>query len=389
MKIRPLSVHETRIVPVYYNSARETYVSEREELEPRKTNVDLPIAAYVNEKSISQVAKELFSGNSPADVITRNRLRLAIEWADALTNPGSKLFIKDAAMKRDVAARPIPLSKRYFSEQKVLKHDEVKELIPAEARSALLDPDINRLLKIRAMLADRSNMLTALGYINVGEGKWGRLHGMARHESGREMTPLSIQYTKKQLEDLERSIKEEMGRAIVSKMTKRMDVIDNSLESVQSRIQDEMTQPEEKRNKTRLDRLRRQEAELLLQEKDEIAHQKRMWEARAPVHIPQLASYLTHGRESEKMRDRKVDTYKVINEDLGLLQKKPKQKARGPMPTRRSGRTQHVPGEMFDFEEAGRKAERKAAKKKGSDGAGPSHQVKARRYRKRRAATRR
>eukprot|EP00899_Mesostigma_viride_P004116 jgi/Mesvir1/13705/Mv06935-RA.1 len=320
-------------------------------------------------------------------------LDLALTWEKELSESEWRLQKKAKNRDRDFNDSLIGAQPR----RAILNYDRVKEVIPSEVRSALIDRDVQRMLHIRKLLAEWMT-------------RQAELQERTTRDDGSRLTSSTRSALRKQLRDLEIVIKENMGRVLVNKMSKRMDVLDSKIEEIQARIVRERKKPNPDR--ASLERMRQRQEKLFAEEQAEVARQQAMWEALPPAHLanPAAAVYAPLALSASRARDQERDVQqavstlqgsgdlvplrnqqmmRMISPELGLAGARPRAPERAREGIRRSGRTQHVPGEMFDFEEAEKKAERKAAKKKGSDGAGPSHQVKARRYRKRRAATRR
>eukprot|EP00899_Mesostigma_viride_P012841 jgi/Mesvir1/21558/Mv03998-RA.1 len=338
---------------------------------------------------MATLVQDIIVGNAPSDIVFRNQLDLALTWEKELSESEWRLQKKAKNRDRDFNDSLIGAQPR----RAILNYDRVKEVIPSEVRSALIDRDVQRMLHIRKLLAEWMT-------------RQAELQERTTRDDGSRLTSSTRSALRKQLRDLEIVIKENMGRVLVNKMSKRMDLLDRKIEEIQARIVRERKKPNPDR--ASLERMRQRQEKLFAEEQAEVARQQAMWEALPPAHLANPAVHAPlalseRGQERDVQQAvstltmasgdlvplRNQQMMRMISPELGLAGARPRAPERAREGIRRSGRTQHVPGEMFDFEEAGRKAEMKAAKKKGSDGAGPSHQVKARRYRKRRAATRR
>eukprot|EP00899_Mesostigma_viride_P004511 jgi/Mesvir1/14060/Mv01347-RA.1 len=178
-------------------------------------------------------------------------LDLALTWEKELSESEWRLQKKAKNRDRDFNDSLIGAQPR----RAILNYDRVKEVIPSEVRSALIDRDVQRMLHIRKLLAEWMT-------------RQAELQERTTRDDGSRLTSSTRSALRKQLRDLEIVIKENMGRVLVNKMSKRMDVLDSKIEEIQARIVRERKKPNPDR--ASLERMRQRQEKLFAEEQAEV-----------------------------------------------------------------------------------------------------------------------
>lgn len=232
----------------------------KEEKETRRISLPKSVIDYVASRPMATLVQEIIVGNAPSDIAFRNQLDLALTWEKELSESEWRLQKKAKNRDRDFNDSLIGAQPR----RAILNYDRVKEVIPSEVRSALIDRDVQRMLHIRKLLAEWMT-------------RQAELQERTTRDDGSRLTSSTRSALRKQLRDLEIVIKENMGRVLVNKMSKRMDVLDRKIEEIQARIVRERKKPNPDR--ASLERMRQRQEKLFAEEQAEVARQQAMWEA--------------------------------------------------------------------------------------------------------------